>query len=79
MTNIEKYNQTFITTFEIDTAQLNENLEYQSIPEWDSVGHMTLIATLEEEFDIDLEMDDVIEFGSYVTGMETLSKYGVTF
>ena len=79
MTNREKYDNAFMETFEIKTEQLTEKLEYQSIAEWDSVGHMTLIANLEEEFEIDLEMDDVIEFGSYLTGLLTLEKYGIKF
>ena len=58
-------------------AELGEALEYQSIPAWDSVGHMSLMAELEDAFDISLDMDDVIEFGTYQTGMTTLKKYGI--
>lgn len=79
MSNIEKYNGAFIEVFEIDKAELNDSLEYQSINAWDSVGHMALIAELEDIFDISMEMDDVIDFGSYKTGMLTLEKYGVKF
>ena len=56
---------------------MNESLEYQSIEPWDSVGHMALMAALEDEFDIMLEMDDIIDFGTYLTGIETMKKYGV--
>lgn len=66
-------------TFGIKAEDLNENLQYQSISAWDSVGHMALVAALEETFDIMLEMDDVVDFGSYETGINTLAKYGVTF
>ena len=45
--------------------------------EWDSVGHMGLMAEIEEAFDIQLEMDDVIDFGSYDKGKEILKKYNV--
>ena len=54
-----------------------EKLEYQSIEEWDSVGHMGLMSELEDTFDITLEMDDIIDFSSYTKGIETLEKYGV--
>ena len=77
MTNIEKYEKAFVETFEIEKTQIGEGLVYQSIPLWDSVGHMSLIATLEDEFDIMLEMDDVVNFGSYDIGKEILAKYGV--
>mgnify|MGYP003632304685 FL=1 len=77
MSNREKYDNAFIETFEISKDILNEKLEYQSIAEWDSVGHMSLIAALEDVFDIMMEMDDVVDFGSYLTGIETLKKYDI--
>ena len=58
---------------------LDDELQYQSIKTWDSVGHMALMAALEDSFDIMLEMDDIVDFGSYKTGFKTLEKYGVTF
>lgn len=77
MSNKQKYDEIFIEVFEVTGEQLNENLEYQSIEPWDSVGHMTLMAALEDEFDVMLEMDDIIDFGNYLTGIETMKKYGV--
>ena len=77
MSNKQKYDEIFMEVFEISKDQLNENLEYQSIEPWDSVGHMALMAALEDEFDISLEMDDIIDFGNYLTGIETMKKYGV--
>lgn len=78
MDNKIKYNKAFFESFDIDeTAVVVEDLEYESIVEWDSVGHMGLIAEIEEAFGIELEMDDVIDFGSYVKGKEILKKYNV--
>ena len=79
MSNRKKYDDIFIETFGIQAVDLNEGLQYQSVKAWDSVGHMALIAALEEAFDIMLEMDDVVDFGSYETGINTLEKYGVKF
>lgn len=79
MTNKAKYDRIFTEVFEINLSDLTDDLEYQSIPTWDSVGHMSLMAELEDEFDIMLEMDDIIDFGSYKTGIETMKKYGVEF
>jgi len=77
VTNLEKYEKAFVESFEIDKTQIGAELVYQSVPLWDSVGHMGLIAALEDEFDIMLEMDDVVNFGSYDIGKEILAKYGV--
>ena len=79
MNNKQKYDQAFIESFSIDESKLGDNLEYNSIPEWDSVGHMGLIADLEEAFDIMMEMDDIIDFSSYKKGFELIAKYGVEF
>lgn len=76
MTNKEKYNTAFIETFQITGNDL-ENLTYQSIKAWDSVGHMALVATLEDTFDIMMDTDDIIDFNSYVKGKEIIAKYGV--
>ena len=79
MKNKQKYDQAFIESFSIDESKLGDNLEYNTIPEWDSVGHMGLIAELEEVFDIMMEMDDIIDFSSYKKGFELIAKYGVEF
>ena len=79
MNNEQKYDQAFIETFSIDESKLSDNLEYNSIPEWDSVGHMGLIAELEEVFDIMMEMDDIIDFSPYKKGFELIAKYEVEF
>ena len=80
MDNLEKYNKAFMTAFEIEEDQL-AGLQYQDIEAWDSVGHMQLIAELEDAFDIMMDTDDIIELSSYEKGKEILSKeeYGVTF
>lgn len=78
MTNLEKYNQVFIESFELTEAQL-QGLKYQAVELWDSVGHMTLVTNLEDSFDIMMETDDIIDLSSYEKGKEILNeKYGVT-
>ena len=62
MNNKQKYDQAFMTSFSIDESVLGDDLLYNSIPEWDSVGHMSMIAELEEVFEVMLEMDDIIDF-----------------
>lgn len=77
MSNLEKYNEAFISTFEVEADAL-PNLEYLSIEAWDSVGHMGLIAALEDAFDIMFDPDDILDFSSYQKGKEILAKYDVT-
>lgn len=77
MNNLEKYNAAFMESFGITADQLL-GLTYQGITAWDSVGHMQLIAALEDTFDIMFDTDDIIDFSSYEKGKELLEKYEVT-
>ena len=76
MSTLESYKKVFAETFEIKEEETLQ-LEYMSIPQWDSVGHKTLMGALEDEFDVVLEMDDIIDFSSFKKGIETLAKYNV--
>jgi acyl carrier protein len=78
MLNIELYNQAFIKSFRLNAYQL-ENLEYRSIPAWDSMGHMVLVAALEKAFNIFLDTNDIIDLSSYKNGKLILNKYNVVF
>ena len=79
LTNKQKYNNAFIESFSINENVLGNDISYNSIPEWDSIGHMGLIAELEGIFDIMMEMDDIIDFSSYKKGFEIIAKYGIKF
>jgi len=65
--------------FSISESALDDNPTYNSISEWDSVGHMGMIAELEDAFEIIMEMDDIIDFSSYKKGFELIAKYEVEF
>ena len=77
MTNKQKYDHSFMESFSIDESVLGDDLEYNTIIEWDSIAHMLLISELEESFDIIMEIDDIIDFSSYNKGFELLKKYGI--
>lgn len=76
MTNLEKYNAAFCETLNVEEDKL-AGLKYQDIPEWDSVGHMSLVAAIEDAFDIMMETDDIIDLSSYEKGKEIMKKYDV--
>ena len=76
MENYKKYCSAFATTFSISEDKM-VNLEYNKIEEWDSIGHMTLIAELEQIFEISIETDDVVDFSSFKKGKQIVKKYGI--
>lgn len=75
--SLQKYDNAFIETFSVDKAALEADLAYNSIAEWDSIGHMNLMGALEDAFDIAMETDDIVEFSCYSKGKEIVAKYGV--
>lgn len=76
MTNRVKYMEAFKESLDVKEEQL-EGLKYQAVPAWDSVGHMELIAELEDSFDITMEASDIVELDSFEKGIEILKKYNV--
>jgi len=55
-----------------NSEKFNEKLKYNDIPEWDSIGHMTLMSELEEGFNISMDTDDIIDFSSFKKGIQIL-------
>lgn len=76
MTNLEKYNQAYVECFGIAVEDAPQ-MVYAETAVWDSVGHMSLIAALEDAFSIMIDTDDIIDLSSYEKGMEILRKYDV--
>lgn len=76
MTNLEKYRNAFVEGLGVSEDQV-DGLTFQSVPAWDSVGHMSLIAALEDAFDIVFDTDDIVDFSSFEKGKEILAKYDI--
>ena len=75
--NLKNYQEAFVEAFELEDKSDLENLKYQSIDEWDSIGHMSLMAELESSFGITIKTEDLIEFESYKQGVEILARYDI--
>lgn len=77
MTNMEKYKQAFVEVFEVAPEQLGDGFNSDSCEKWDSVTQMALITSLENAFDIMIDIDDIYEFNSFNAGIEIMRKYEV--
>ena len=69
--------QIFADALAITPELVSDELTYQGIPQWDSVAHMTLIAAIEDEYEIMLDTDDIIDMSSVAKARQILAKYGV--
>lgn len=74
-----KLEDIFKEALELDDNIEIEKLVYNTIPQWDSIGHMALMAELEDAYDIMLDTDDVLDMSSFAKAKEILAKYDVIF
>ena len=74
MTTLDRYKKVFMEALSINPDAFTEEIKYNDVAEWDSIGHMTLMSALEEEFKITLETDDIIDFSSFKKGIELLQS-----
>ena len=67
----------FVEAFGVTPEQVTDDLAYQSIPGWDSIGHMVLVAHIEDTFAVTLDTDDIISMETVARAREILQKVGV--
>lgn len=79
MSNIDRLRSAFRTALDLPEDFTVDSLEYRGIEKWDSLAHMALVATLEDEFDVMIDTDAVIDMSSFAKAREILEKYGVEF
>jgi len=75
----QKIMEIFARSLGVAEEIISDSLEYNSIPEWDSIAHMTLISELEDGFDIMLDTDDIIDMSSVSKAKEILGKHDISF
>ena len=73
----ERLRAVFVDALQLDGDVDVENLKYRDIGEWDSVGHMALVAAIEDEFDVQFETDQVIDMSSFKVACDMLRGFGV--
>jgi acyl carrier protein len=77
MTNIEKLNHIFCEVFSVEVTALNSEFNNKSVEGWDSVRQLSLTSSVEDEFDIMLDPEDILEFTSYNNAKTILAKYDI--
>ncbi|MET0235717.1 MAG: acyl carrier protein [Kibdelosporangium sp.] len=61
----DRLRATFVEALALDGDVDVDNLKYRDIDAWDSVGHMGLVAAIEDEFDVQFDTDQVIDMSSF--------------
>jgi len=79
MKNYEKLINCFTESLKISEDLVNDNLKYQSIPQWDSIAHMALVSQVENQFDIMLDTEEILDMSSVGEIKKILSKHDIKF
>lgn len=66
--------QIMSNTFGIDIEQISDDSSPDSIANWDSLKHMQLILSLEEEFGSEFSDKEVVELVSYRKIVDALRR-----
>lgn len=80
MTNLEKLNQIFCEVYSVEESALNEDFVNTNVETWDSIHQLSMVAAIEEAFDLMMDAEDILEMTSYVNVKNLLSsKYEIGF
>ena len=78
MSENDRVIETFSKVLGLPVERITDDLRYASIPEWDSIAHMSVVAALEDAYGIMIDMDDVIDMNSVGKARQILAKHGAT-
>ncbi len=56
----ERLNGVFRDVFDDETLQVRDETTAADVPGWDSLRHISLLAAVEEEFDIEFSMKETV-------------------
>ena len=70
----EKVKEIIAEALHVDKEVLTDDLSIGGIPEWDSVGNLTIISALEEELDVEIPIDDLFDLTSIKALVEEIEK-----
>jgi acyl carrier protein len=58
---LSRVRRAFNAAFEVDPASIDMNTAPADVKAWDSMGHVTLASSLEQEFNLTFDVDELME------------------
>jgi acyl carrier protein len=77
MSTFEQLQQAIAATLKVSTSKITEKTRDEDIAAWDSLGHDNLMMTVEQTFDIMLDVEDFAALNSVQAILEYLKKNGI--
>ena len=53
--DVQEFIEKFAEAIDVDTSKLTVETEFRTLDEWDSVAYISVIAMMDEEYDIQIE------------------------
>jgi len=70
-----KVKEIFCDILGIEESEVSDSTAYNSFEKWDSLKHLQLVSELEDAFDIEFKMDDIIAMENFGLVREIINKY----
>jgi acyl carrier protein len=77
MTVFERLQDAIATTLRVSTGDIAATSRDEDIAAWDSLGHVNVMMTLEQTFDVVLDVEDFPKLTSIPAIMEYLKGQGI--
>jgi acyl carrier protein len=74
----ERLKRCFTSTFPAASASEIETARIDDLPGWDSLRGVTLLAVLDEEFGLQLDLEELVALGTYDGVREHLEQHSVS-
>lgn len=75
--SLDKLKVLMAEVFETTPDQVNEHMSMEATDIWDSLKHMELMIGIEEQFQIELEAEEMMEMVSFSSIVKVLAAKGV--
>jgi acyl carrier protein len=77
VTLFEKLQSAMAATLKVPANSITETTSDQDLAAWDSLGHVNMMMTLEQTFDVFLDVEDFPKLNSVPAIMQYLASHGV--
>lgn len=68
-----KLKQIFSEVFNVPVSMISESTEQKMLNEWDSLGQLRLIMTIEESFDVSFSIDEIESLSNFQVILQNLT------
>jgi len=70
----EHVKQAIAEALDVELSVITPELGINDIPEWNSIGNLTIIAALEERFGVEIPMEDLFDLTNVSSIMDEIKR-----